>query len=374
MYGACGVLLERSHKLQKGDNFLMATFTVEGKQLVQGGDCYVVAEIGHNHQGNLEMAKSLFRAAHEAGADAVKLQKRHNKSLFTRALYDQSYDNENSFGPTYGAHREALEFGESEYQELQEFAGNIGITFFATAFDFASADFLAKLEMPAFKIASGDLKNTPLLKHIASYSKPMFVSTGGATMADVQRAYDAIIPINQQLCVMQCTASYPVDPEQMNLRVIDTFRKAFPDVLVGLSDHQSGISMALVAYILGAQVIEKHFTLNRANRGTDHAFSLEPVGLRKLVRDLRRAREALGDGSKQPFPMEEKPLYKMGKKLVAARDLTAGTILSLEDIAIKSPNDGLAPYHLDILVGRKLRTNIEEDANITLEDLEVQDA
>jgi sialic acid synthase len=352
----------------------MTTLTVNGKQILQGGDCYVVAEIGHNHQGNLDTAKALFLAARDAGADAVKLQKRENRMLFTRVLYEQPYDHENSFGPTYGTHREALELGEFEYRELQGYAREIGITFFATAFDFWSADFLAKLDMPAFKVASGDLKNTPLLKHIASLGKPMFVSTGGGRMSDVQRAYDTIMPISEQLCIMQCTATYPSDPEHLNLRVIETFQDRLPGITVGLSDHQSGISLALVAYILGAQVIEKHFTLNRASKGTDHAFSLEPVGLRKLVRDLRRARVALGDGIKEPIPAEEKPLYKMGKKLVAARDLAAGTVLSLRDIAIKSPNDGLPPYYLDRLVGTRLIRGIDEDGEFTLADIEEQES
>ena len=141
-------------------------------------DCFVIAEIGHNHQGELSKAKELFRAAKESGAQAVKLQKRDNRSLYTRELYDAPYNTENSYGPTYGAHREALEFGRHEYTELMQYAADIGIAMFATAFDFASADFLGELGMPAYKIASGDLKNTPLLKHIAGIGKPMILSTG----------------------------------------------------------------------------------------------------------------------------------------------------------------------------------------------------
>src|SRR5215217_3137999 len=152
---------------------------------------YVIAEIGHNHQGDLKKCQELFRLAHESGANAVKLQKRDNRSLYTREMYDRPYDNENSFGPTYGRHREALEFGRPEYQELQRYAGELGITFFATAFDLSSADFLAGLDMPAYKVASGDLRNIPLLQHVARLEKPVIVSTGGATFDDVERAYDA---------------------------------------------------------------------------------------------------------------------------------------------------------------------------------------
>jgi len=332
-------------------------------------DCYVIAEIGHNHQGNLEMASGLFRAAKECGANAVKLQKRDNRSLYTRELYNKPYDHENSFGATYGEHRQALELGREEYRELQRVAREIGITFFATAFDFHSADFLLELDMPAFKFASGDLANIPLLKYVAAFQKPMLISTGGGTMEDVQRAYDAVMPINPQLCIMQCTAGYPCQFEEMNLRVISTYRERFPDVVVGLSAHDNGIAMALVGYVLGARVIEKHFTLNRAMKGTDHAFSLERPGLQRLVRDLRRARVAQGDGVKRPYPSEKSALYKMAKKLVAARDLPAGHVLEREDVAIKSPNDGLPPYELDNVLGKVTLRALREDENIQFQDL-----
>src|ERR671935_2339804 len=150
--------------------------------------CYVIAEIGHNHQGNVEKARELFREAKLAGAHAVKLQKRDNRGLYTSAAYNKPYDNENSFGSTYGEHREFLEFGMKEYRELQAYAGELGLDFFATAFDLASADFLKGLDVPAVKIASGDLKSTPLLQHVACFGKPMVISTGGATLDDVQRA------------------------------------------------------------------------------------------------------------------------------------------------------------------------------------------
>ena len=332
----------------------MRQLTIQGVVINQESPCYVIAEIGHNHQGSLEKCKELFRAARDAGAQAVKLQKRDNRSLYTRDMYERPYDNENSFGATYGEHREALEFGLKEYTELQRYSRELGICFFATAFDVSSADFLAGLDMPAYKIASGDLRNIPLLQHVARLGKPMIVSTGGATMADVERAYDAVMPINQQLCILQCTAGYPAAFEELDLGVITTYRDRFPDVVVGLSSHDNGIAMAPAAYVLGARVIEKHFTLNRAAKGTDHPFSLEPVGLRKLVRDLQRVRAALGDGCKKVYQSEEGPIVKMSKKLVAARDLPRGHVLRREDLAVKSPGDGLPPYLIDEIVGRTL--------------------
>jgi sialic acid synthase len=345
--------------------------TINGFQIHDGSDCYVIAEIGHNHQGSVEQAKAMLTVAKDCGANAVKLQKRANRTLYTREFFEQPYDNEFSFGPTYGEHREALEFGRDGYVELQRYGREIGITLFATPFDFESADFLAELGVPAFKMASGDLLNTPLLRHVAAFGKPMLISTGGATMEDVDRAVDAVRPINDQICVLQCTASYPCETEDLNLRVITALRERYPEHVIGLSDHQNGISMALVAYMLGARVIEKHFTLNHAWKGTDHGFSLMPEGLRKLVRDLRRVPVALGDGVKRPLPVEEKPLEKMRKKLVAARDLELGHVLTAEDVAIKSPADGgLPPYELDRLVGRRLRRPVAFEDFLTFDDVE----
>jgi len=348
----------------------MREVTIGGVRVNDNSQCYIIAEIGQNHQGDLEKAKALFKAAKECGVDAVKLQKRDNRTLYARALYDAPYDNENSFGATYGEHREALEFGRDAYLELQRYAGELGLAMFATAWDFTSADFLAEIDSPAYKIASGDLKNTPLLRHVAKFGKPMIVSTGGGTMDDVQRAYDAIMPINSQLCLLQCTAVYPAEFADLNLKVISTFRERFPEIVVGLSDHENGIAMAVAAYVLGARVIEKHFTLNHTWKGTDHVFSLEPTGMRKLVRDLRRIPAAMGDGVKRPVEAEKKPIMKMGKKIVAARALASGTVLGNADVALKSPGDGLAPYELDRVLGMRLTRALQEDENVAFEILE----
>ena len=345
------------------------SLTIDRTTIADHSDCYIIAEIGHNHQGSLDKCRELFHAAKECGADAVKLQKRDNRSLYTRAMYDKPYENENSFGATYGAHREALEFGRAEYAELRRYAAELGIAFFATAFDVPSADFLAELDMPAYKLASGDLKNLLLIRHLARIGKPIIISTGGASLDDVRRAVDAIGELNPQLGILQCTATYPTEPEQMHLRVISTLREVFPQACIGLSDHYNGIAMAVAAYVLGARIIEKHFTLNHTWRGTDHALSLEPVGMRKMIRDLRRARLALGDGVKRVLPGEESAMVKMGKTLVAARDLPAGHLLTSADIAVKSPGGGLPPYELDRLLGRRLSQALRADDMIRFEHL-----
>ncbi len=342
---------------------------IGGKTLSDGSDCFVIAELGHNHQGDLEKCKQMIRAAKECGADAVKLQKRDNRSLYTREMYDSPYVNRNSFGATYGEHREFLEFGRDEFIEIKRLCEEIDIVFFATAFDFASADFLADLEMPAFKIASGDLTNTPLLKHVAGFGKPVIFSTGGGEMADVVRAYDTVRSVNSQVGIMQCTSGYPAEYDQLNLRVVETFRQAFPDAVIGYSGHDNGIAMSLVAYILGARFVEKHFTLNRTWKGTDQVFSLAPDGLRRMVRDLRRAREALGSREKHGLPVETEPMYKMKKKLVAAGDLPAGHVVTRDDVMIKSPGDGLPPYELENIIGKTTRRALPADGAIRFEDL-----
>jgi N-acetylneuraminate synthase/sialic acid synthase len=198
----------------------------------------------------------------------------------------------------------------------------------------------------------------------------MIVSTGGGTMEDIVRAYYTIMPINRQLCILQCTSGYPAESEELNLKVIESYRQRFPDTVIGLSSHDNGISMALVGYVLGARVVEKHFTLNRAAKGTDHAFSLTPEGLHRMVRDLRRARVAVGDGVKRCYESEKAPLYKMAKTLVAAHDLPAGHVLGADDVALKCPSTGLPAYEYDNVVGMRLTAPVKADDAIRYEVLE----
>jgi N-acetylneuraminate synthase/sialic acid synthase len=344
---------------------------VDGKVIARDGPAYVIAEIGNNHQGDLEKAKALIHAAKECGVDAVKFQKRENRVLFTRAYYDAPYDNENSYGSTYGEHREFLELPKSDWFELSRYSREEGVAFVSAAFDEPSADLMADLDVGAFKFASGDLLNVPFLRYVAEKGKPMFLSTGGGTLEDIDRAVDAILARNEQLCVLHCTAAYPADVEDLNLSVITALRERYPELVIGLSDHHNGIAMAPVAFMLGARVFEKHFTLNHAWKGTDHAYSLMPDGMRRFVRDLHRVPVALGDGVKRRLPSEERPLEKMGKKLVTTRALPVGHVLSPGDLVAKSPADGgLPPYELDDLIGRALARPLAEEQAVGADDLE----
>ena len=330
---------------------------------------FVIAEIGHNHQGNLENAIKLIRAAAGAGATAAKFQKRENKTLFTPELYNQKYNSENAFGETYGEHREALEFGVDEYKVCMAEAKKIGITFFATAFDFKSADFLSNLEVPAYKIASGDLQNLPLLRYVAKFRKPMIISTGGSNIDMIRSAVETIQSVHNQVAILQCTASYPAKYEHLNLKVIATLRDMFPENIIGYSGHDNGIAMSVVAYTLGARIIEKHFTLNRPLKGTDHVFSLEPQGMQKMVRDLNRAAVSIGSGEKVIYEEEIAPIRKMGKMIVAARDLPSGHVITEVDIEFRSPASGLSPANADRILGKILKSPVSQYQSISLSDL-----
>lgn len=346
------------------------SLNVQGIEIADDSKCFVIAEIGHNHQGDIETAKKMIAVAAECGVAAVKLQKRSNRSLFTGSYYDRAYESESSFGKTYGEHREFLEFDLVQYRELQAFSSKLGLVFFATAFDFESANFLESLNVPCYKLASGDLTNIPLIKYLANFGKPLFLSTGGGAIEDVDRAVKALSGSGTPFCILQCTAGYPPEWNEINLRVISEFRERYPSPVIGFSSHDNGIAMAVAAYALGARVVEKHFTLNRTMKGTDHAFSLEPQGMRKLVRDLDRLHLAMGDGKKRKFGSESGPLEKMGKKIVAARDLKVGDVITTKDVSFKSPGDGLAPWMIDEILGRRVCRAIAVDENITIDVFE----
>ena len=279
--------------------------TIDGVEIHDGGPCYVIAEIGHNHQGSLETGEG---ARSQPPRNAVPTRSSCRSATTARSSRASSTSSRTTTR-TASARRTVStarrwSFGRDDYAELQAHARELGITFFATAFDFASADFLAELDVPAFKIASGDLRNTPLLRHVAALRQ------ADDPLHRRRRRWRTSTARSRRSCrstrsSASCSAPPPIPPtsEELNLRVItDASASASRSLVVGLSDHENGIAMALVAYMLGARVIEKHFTLNHAVKGTDHAFSLMPEGMRKLVRDLQRAPGALGDGVKRSLP------------------------------------------------------------------------
>lgn len=344
-------------------------FSFGRSKISSDGPCYVIAEIGHNHQGDVDTALQLIKAAAAMGANAVKFQKRDNRRLYTKAMYDKPYEHENSYGSTYGEHREFLEFGAEEYSALAKCAEENQVEFMCTPFDEQSVDFLEGFDVGAYKVASGDLTNTPLLEYIAKLKKPMFLSTGAASLDEVRIAYQTVAQYHDNVCLLHCTSGYPTEYNSLNLNGIRTLREEFPNAVVGYSGHDIGILAPVIAYMLGATVVEKHFTLNRAWKGTDHKFSLEPTGMHKMVRDLHRVDISLGDGKKEVQPFEVEARKKMGKSLYTTRALPAGTVLSEEHIVAKSPGDGVPPYRLHEFIGRQLACDLGEEAALAFEHL-----
>jgi len=347
------------------------SLTIGQKRIADDTDAYIVAEIGNNHCGDLRKAFELIRKAKEAGADAVKTQTRNNQEIYTKALFESPYDHENSYGKTYGKHREALELRRSDYKELFYYAAELRIDFFSTAFDEKSVDLLMEFNPPAFKISSGDITNLPLLNHVAMTRRPIILSTGAATMGDILKAIDVITNWHEEIAILQCTAAYPCAFEELDLRVIETYRKNFP-YCIGLSSHDNGIAMGPVAYALGARIFEKHFTLNHTWKGTDHAFSLEPPGLTKFIRDIRRVKVALGNGVKKQYESEEKGILKMRKSLYAACDIQKGEILTPFNIARKSPANGIPVSEIGKFIGRTVNQFIPAETHLQFEHLEVE--
>ena len=325
--------------------------------------CFIVAEIGLNHQGDPHLAHRLIDNAATCGVDAVKFQKRDPKACLTQAALDAPYTGRNSFGATYGAHRAALELSLATWEKLKQHAEGLGLIFFGSAFDVPSLLAIAPL-VAAVKIPSCDLTHQNLLGCAVEVERPIILSTGMATEEEIDRTMDRLcLPrAGRRLVLMHCVSGYPVENADANLRRMEWLRRyAVP---VGYSDHTRGIVVSVAAVALGACVIEKHFTLDRAAPGPDHAASLEPEGLRRLCRDIRKVEAALRPMQEQPLACEIPSKKKLRKCAVAARDLPAGQVLGTGDVAYKSPEvDGAEPADLD-LRGRTLQIGLSADEPI----------
>jgi sialic acid synthase SpsE len=341
-----------------------------GQRVVgDGRPCFVLAEGGVNHNGNPELAEDLVRIAAECRADAVKFQKRTLHELLTRAAIERPYVNANSLGATYGEHRLKLELSDAVWQRLQNLATSLGLEFLGSAWDRGSADMLEALETPAFKTASAVLTDLDLLEHIARKRRPMIVSTGMSTIEEVDQAVERIVRHTDQLILLQCTSSYPSEFADLNLRVMDTYRHRY-GVLVGYSGHERGISVTEAAATLGACLVERHFTRDRTLPGPDHAASLEPIGLAKLVRDIRQIEVAMGSPEKRILPAEVPVRMRLAKSVVAARNIPAGAVVSAEMLTAKGPGDGIPANHLARLVGRVAAIDVPADTLLPTTALE----
>ncbi|HDR05518.1 MAG TPA: N-acetylneuraminate synthase [Candidatus Marinimicrobia bacterium] len=339
----------------------MAEIKLGQKRIGNLYPAYIIAEIGINHQGDAEIAKKLIDEAAKAGADAVKFQKRKISRILTKEGLDKPYENPNSFGKTYGEHKKALELSEADYAELMAYANEQNVDFCASGWDEDSVDFLDALGVPFFKMASADLTNTPLLIHTAKKGKPMLLSTGMADFAMVQQAVNTVLKYNQQIAVLQCTSTYPSKFEEIHLNVLKTFQREFPKAIIGYSGHELGIAISEAAVVLGAKIIERHFTLDRTMKGGDHAASLEPGGFAKLVRDIRHIEAAMGGFEKNIQESEKAVFAKLGKSIVSAVRIPAGTVITRDMLTTKGPGTGISPTRMDDVVGKCTIMDIPED-------------
>ena len=331
------------------------------KSLLKEDDAYIIAEIGNNHQGSLDLALKMSEEAILCGVDAIKFQRRNNKELFTEKFYNSPYENSNSFGNLYGEHRDYLELSLKELEKLKYYIESKNCDFLVTPFDLTSLEELEKINCSFYKIASADIVHIPLIERIARTSKPIIISSGYATYEDIDRAVSKLDEFDSKYALLHCTASYPADVSDMNLNCIPEMIKRYINAFrIGLSDHENGIDCASIGYLLGARVFEKHFTLNRAHKGTDNSFSLEPTGMKKLVRNIRRIPLSLGNASHNLLKSEEKPVYKMRKSIVYKSNLSKNEKLSLSNLEFRCPGNGLEPYHIYNILGKVLKTDVQK--------------
>lgn len=340
-----------------------------GERPVGGNNpCFIIAEAGVNHNGDLETALKLVEAAVRAGADAVKFQTFKAERVITRVAPKANYQKQTTdLGESQFEMLRKLELQPDDYRAVQRRAIELGIICFSTPYSVADAQFLSETGVSAFKVASIDIVNGPLLRAMAQWGKPMILSSGMATLGEIERGVNIVRAAgNEQIILLQCTTNYPIHDTEVNLRVMDTLRRAF-GVAVGFSDHTVGWEVPLAAAALGATVIEKHFTLDVSAPGPDHAASLEPSEFARMVQGIRRVEQALGTVQKYPLPVELENRKAMRRSLVSAVTIPAGAVISEDMLTMKRPGTGLGTEAMALFVERKVRAEIQADTILTLD-------
>jgi N-acetylneuraminate synthase len=327
---------------------------------------FIIAEAGVNHNGSLDLALRLVDAAEASGADAVKFQTFRADLLATRSAHKAPYQERTTTSEESQFEMlKRLELDAKAHERLIEHCQKVGIQFLSSPFDTESADLLATMNVPIYKVPSGEITNLPFLQHIARKGRPLILSTGMSTLGEVEEAVNVLIASGAtQLTLMHCVTEYPAPYAEVNLRAMHTLKIAF-GLPVGYSDHTPGIEIGIAAVALGAEVIEKHFTLDRSLPGPDHAASLEPAELQQMVAAIRHVEVALGNGIKVPAACELPNISVARKSVVAARSLPEGHRLATGDLEIKRPGNGLAPKLLPSLLGRTLSAGVAKDEVIS---------
>ena len=329
---------------------------------------FIIAEAGVNHNGDIKLAKKLINVAKDAGADTVKFQTFNAEKVVTQNAKKAAYQKE-----TTGAEEsqydliKKLELTEYDFKELADYAKKKGIIFLSSPFDKKSVDLLDELNVPAYKIASGEITNFPLLKYIAKKEKPIILSTGMATLGEVEEALKIIRNEGVEgIILLHCVSNYPARIEDVNLRAMETLKQSFK-LPVGFSDHTLGITALIAAVALGACVIEKHFTLDRNLPGPDHKASLEPDELREMVQAIRDVEKALGDGIKLPTKSEKEIKKVARRSLVAKVDILKGTIIAEDMLDVNRPGTGIESKYMEMIIDKRAKTDIKKDDLITWE-------
>jgi len=337
-----------------------------------GGDepCFIIAEAGVNHNGDVNLAKKLIDVAKEAGADAVKFQTFKAEELVTQNTEKAEYQKKATDAEeSQFKMLKKLELSQSDFKELFDYAEEKDIMFLSSPFDKRSVDLLDDLGIPAFKSPSGEITNFPLLKYIAGKRKPIILSTGMSTLSEIEEALGNIHKAGvEEIILLHCVSCYPAKIEEMNLRAMETLRCAFK-LPVGLSDHSISIDIPIAAVALGACVIEKHFTLDKNLPGPDHKASLEPGELKQMVKGIRDVEKAMGNEPKKPTEEEEANKKVARRSIVARVDIPQGTVITEEMLDVKRPGTGIEPRYSNIIIGRKARKNIASGRLITLAEI-----
>jgi len=327
---------------------------------------YVIAEIGNNHLGSVNLAKEMIRVAASCGVDAVKFQKRSNEELYTKSFYDSPYNSVNSFAETYGEHRDYLELSKEDFDELIKCAHESNVDIIITVFDMQSLAEMQHLDFDAYKIASGDITNIPLIESVAQLNKPLIISTGYCDYSDIDRAIRVIKKYTNQLVLMYCVSQYPTADENPNLNLILEYMKKYNDIPIGFSSHENGILASCIACSMGAVAIERHFTVAHQLKGTDQAFSLDATQMKRLIASINRTVRMVGKSEeKRVNGFEQIAGEKLRKGIYASRSIKKGEILRADDLCIKSPGTALEPYYIHNIIGSKAFKDMEKDEAFT---------
>ncbi|WP_457748211.1 N-acetylneuraminate synthase [Sulfurimonas sp.] len=326
---------------------------------------FIIAEAGVNHNGSIELAKKLIDVAREAGADAVKFQTFKAEKLVSRNAKKATYQQKNMQGKDDSQYNmlKKLELDVDTHKELMKYCQGKNIMFLSTPFDDESIEMLNDLGLKIFKIPSGEITNLPYLRHIGKLSKEVILSTGMASMQEIEDALTILIQAGtpkQKISVLHANTMYPTPMEDVNLRAMLTIGKTF-DVAYGYSDHTLGIEVDIAAVAMGASVIEKHFTLDKSMQGPDHKASLEPNELKAMVSAIRNIEKALGSSEKKPSPSETPNIEVARKSIVAARDIKKGEMLSEENLTTKRPAKGISPMKWDAVIGTVAQKHYAKD-------------